>query len=122
MKIKYTTKLPEVLVNKNITDYIWSTWLQWLWTKAKWFMIDKAPIHTWKLRKNIKTKVDKLANTVEIWTKVKYWRLREYVNNKNPHTRFYVKRTQDQMKPIVQEYYKKQVKKFLKIVFQVKYK
>lgn len=47
----------------------------------------------WTLKKSISTNFDFLQRwTVVVWSPVKYARVREYVNNLNPHTKKYLRR------------------------------
>lgn len=59
----------------------------------RWKAVRNAPYLTWTLRRSITTKVT--MDTWIIWTNVKYAKVREYVNKKNPHKKFYMKRALD---------------------------
>lgn len=60
----------------------------------------------WTLRKSIWTDFNFIQKwTVVVWSDVKYARVREYVNNLNPHTKKYLRRwyyeNKDQIKRII---------------------
>jgi len=57
--------------------------VQWKWVK-------NAPYLTWNLRRSITTEVKK--DIWFVWSNVKYAKIREYVNKKNPHRRLYLTR------------------------------
>lgn len=62
----------------------------------------------WTLRKSIWTDFNFIQKwTVIVWSNVKYAKVREYVNNLNPHTRKYLRRwyteNKDQIKRIINE-------------------
>lgn len=62
----------------------------------------------WTLRKSIWTDFNFIQKwTVIVWSDVKYAKVREYVNNLNPHTRKYLRRwyteNKDQIKRIINE-------------------
>jgi len=57
---------------------------------VQWKAVRNAPYQTWNLRRSITTEVKK--DTWLIWTNVKYAKVREYVNKKNPSRKFYMKR------------------------------
>lgn len=52
--------------------------------------IQNAPVMTWTLRRSITTEV--MTKEATVWTNVKYAKVREYKNKKNPQRRFYMKR------------------------------
>lgn len=62
----------------------------------------------WTLRKSIWTDFNFIQRwTVVVWSDVKYARVREYINNLNPHTKKYLRRwyseNKDQIKRIINE-------------------
>lgn len=74
-----------------------------------------APYLTGTLRKSINTDFNKIQRgTAIVWSPVKYARVREYVNNKNPHTKYYLRRwySENEMKiqKIVKDALNKQMK------------
>ena len=69
----------------------------------------------WTLRKSIWTDFNFIQKwTVIVWSNVKYAKVREYVNNLNPHTRKYLRRwytdNKDQIKRIINEDLSKELK------------
>ena len=74
-----------------------------------------APVLTWTLRRSISTDFNKIQKWMTVvWSPVKYARKREYVNNKNPQTRYYLRRwySENEMKimQIVKEDLNKKMK------------
>jgi len=57
---------------------------------VRWKAVKNAPYQTWNLRRSITTEVKR--DKWIIWTNVKYAKVREYINKKNPSRRFYMKR------------------------------
>ena len=62
----------------------------------------------WTLRKSIWTDFNFIQRwTVVVWSDVKYARVREYINNLNPHTKKYLRRwyseNKDQIQRIINE-------------------
>jgi len=71
--------------------------------------IDNAPYLTWNLRRSITTKV--LQDKWLVWTNVKYAKIREFYNRKNPHTKFYMKRAMNDSLVMIQWYFNYNIKK-----------
>lgn len=70
--------------------------------------IRNAPVLTGTLRRSIT--VDNSAIkywTGKVWTNVPYARIREYINKKNPHTRFYMRRALQDNKQKIFEIFKR---------------
>ncbi len=92
--------------------------IQWAVTKSlhqstqlvRWKAIQNAPIKSWTLRRSITTAmwVDKMSASV--WTNVKYGRVREFINKKNPHTKFYMKRALESSSAQIQQIFYKNIK------------
>ena len=69
----------------------------------------------WTLRKSISANFDFIQKwTVIVWSDVKYARVREYVNNLNPHTKKYLRRwyseNEDKIKRIINDDLSKELK------------
>ena len=79
---------------------------------VRWKAIQNAPILSWTLRRSITTKIKK--DTWSDWTNVKYWKKREFVNNKNPHRKFYMKRALESSLVKIQSYFDKNITNALK--------
>ena len=81
---------------------------------------ENAPYQTWKLRQsiNIDPLVIKKGQTkVRIWPrKVVYAIVREFVNKKNPHRRFYMKRAFEKADTIAKKEFENAVKIVLKSI------
>lgn len=75
---------------------------------------ENAPYDTGKLKQSINKEPNNITTStdeVRVWPrKVVYSVKREFVNKKNPHRKFYMKRTHDSSPPIVKEEFEKAVK------------
>lgn len=73
-----------------------------------------APYQTWKLKQSIGVdpwKIDKSTKKIRVWPrKVVYAIVREFVNNKNPDRKFYMRRTYDTAEQTVKEEFEKALK------------
>lgn len=65
--------------------------------------VENAPFQSWDLRRSILPKIKEFIWVV--WTNKNYWRLREYSNKKNPHTRFYMKRALESSEKEIEEFF-----------------
>ena len=62
----------------------------------------------WTLRRSITTK---MTPTVwKVWTNVPYARIREFVNKKNPHTKFYMKRALESSENEIEKIFYKEIR------------
>lgn len=77
---------------------------------VRWKAVQNAPVLTWTLRRSLTTKVMRTKWTVG--TNVKYAKLREYKNRKNPHTKFYMKRALDSSVEKIQKIFYNNLMKF----------
>lgn len=94
--------------SKNLQDFL-KTWFdinngiqKWL-TQATLLIQnsakDNAPYDKWNLRRSIGSDYSRIKQgIVRVWSDVKYANIREYINNKNPHRKFYFKRAVDDNK------------------------
>ena len=74
-----------------------------------------APYLTWTLRKSINTDFNKIQKWMAIvWSPVKYARIREYVNNKNPDRRYYLRRWYEDNEMKIQRIVKETLDKKMK--------
>jgi hypothetical protein len=72
-----------------------------------WKAVQNAPYKRWDLKRSLTQKVEK--DLWRVWTKLKYWRIREYINKKNPHTRFYMKRALESSTEQIKWYFRKNI-------------
>lgn len=70
---------------------------------------NNAPYFKWNLRRGIWYEVKPYIWTVWVSEKVPYAKLREYVNKKNPHKRFYMKRALESSQKEIQEFFNKNI-------------
>lgn len=101
------------MINYTITSNLKTYDLQWAINKSliqstlevQWKAVRFAPYETWNLRRSITTEVKK--DTWIVWTNVKYAKLREYVNKKNPSKKFYMKRALETSIPKIERIFTK---------------
>lgn len=88
-------------------------WLTNSWQKIQWQAQDNAPYLTWKLAQSINIEpwlITKTTKSIIIWPqKVPYAVVREFINNKNPWKRFYMKRAFEKSDKIVEEEFTKAI-------------
>ena len=78
---------------------------------------EKMPYKTWKLIQSVKSNpaVNNIWSTtkqIRIWPSVPYWKAREFKNYKNPHKRFYIRRTLKEWQEIADKEITNALKKF----------
>jgi len=74
---------------------------------VQWKAVKNAPYQTWNLRRSITTDIkwDKWL----VWTNVKYAKIREYVNKKNPTTRYYMRRALNSSINQIKQFFNKNI-------------
>lgn len=107
IEIKLKGKIFEV----DMKDVVWWT-LRSLVQIWRWEAIQNAPVLTWNLRRSITTKVswDKWF----VWTNLKYWKKREFINKKNPHRTFFMKKAKKEINENMDKVFTKNLIKRLK--------
>ncbi len=107
----------KVNINKNfslesIKPAIQKSLKQWvlLVDEKAW---KNAPYLTWNLRRWINFEVKPYIWIVWVSEKIKYARAREYVNKKNPHKRFYMKRALESSQKEIQGFFDKNIMKLI---------
>lgn len=96
------TKLPKMDLNTAIKKSLWQSVVL-----VQWKAVNNAPYLTWNLKRSIWVEVKQ-----DYWivgTNVKYAKLREYVNRKNPHTKFYMKRALESSLEQIKWYFAKNI-------------
>ena len=78
---------------------------------VEWKAKMNAPVLSWDLKGSINWEVDDLYWIV--WSNVKYAKIREYINNKNPKKRFYMKRALESSVWKIQKYFNKNITNFI---------
>jgi len=76
-----------------------------------WKAVKNAPYQTWNLRRSLNWKIKE--DTAIVWTNVKYAKIREYVNKKNPSRRFYMKRALESSYNEIKRIFTKNIKNVL---------
>jgi len=82
--------------------------------KQSVLLVDKkawnnAPYKTWNLRRWIWYEIKDYIWIVWVSEKVPYAKLREYVNKKNPHKRFYMKRALESSIKEIEDFFNKNI-------------
>ena len=70
---------------------------------------NNAPYKTWNLRRWIWYEIKDYIWIVWVSEKVPYAKLREYVNKKNPHKRFYMKRALESSIKEIEDFFNKNI-------------
>jgi len=78
---------------------------------VEWKAKMNAPVLSWDLKGSINWQVKDLYWIV--WSNIKYARIREYVNNKNPSKKFYMKRAIESSVWKIEEYFNKNIKDYI---------
>jgi hypothetical protein len=79
-----------------------------------WKAVVNAPYKTWNLRSSINLINEDYKWIVWVSQKTApYWRVREYVNKKNPSRRFYMKRALESSKKEIEEFFKKNILSYI---------
>lgn len=103
------------IVKSHIKDYnIWWAIKKSLTQSAllvQWKAVKNAPYETWTLRRSITNEIKK--DTAIIWTNVRYAKVREYVNKKNPWRKFYMKRALESSYWKIKQIFTKNIKNVL---------
>ena len=74
--------------------------------------IQNAPVLTWQLRRSITTEIKN--NYWLVWTNLPYGKVREFVNKKNPQTKFYMYRALNENVSQIQAYFQKNITKLFR--------
>ena len=85
LKFTVTSTIPEYNLKDSIDKSLIQSSLL-----VQWKAVKNAPYQSWNLRRSINYEIKK--DEAIIWTNVKYAKVREYVNKKNPSRKFYMKR------------------------------
>lgn len=82
-------------VNASVQVMLIDVW-QFIQNRAK----ENAPYLTWALRRSISNDFNAISKWLAVvGSPLKYASLREFVNNKNPQTRYYLERAYSEHKP-----------------------
>ena len=76
-----------------------------------WKAVNNAPFLSWNLRRSLHFKVK--GDTGKVWTNVKYARVREYINKKNPSKIFYMKRAIESSYHKIEQIFRKNINNVL---------
>lgn len=96
------TKLPKMDLNTAIKKSLWQSV-----TLVQWKAVNNAPYLSWNLKRSIWVEVKQ--DIWIVWTNLDYAKAREYVNKKNPHTKFYMKRALETSLEQIKIYFAKNI-------------
>ena len=81
---------------------------------VEWKAKYNAPVLSWDLKGSINFQSINFVNMYwVVWTNVKYARIREYVNNKNPSKKFYMKRALKSSEKTIKKYFSKNIMEYI---------
>lgn len=112
MRIEIDTRIPQMWENVNgAVQIMMQDIANLVQNNAK----INAPYLSWTLQKSISTDFNKIQKWIAVvWSDVKYAKVREYVNNKNPQTKHYLKRWYTEHKTEIKEIIKEALDEKLK--------
>ena len=93
MKLEITWDIKKLMqlnskVNASVQIMLIDVW-QFIQNRAK----ENAPYLTWALRRSISNDFNSISKWfVVVWSPLAYASVREFVNNKNPQTKYYLER------------------------------
>ena len=93
MKLDLQGDIQEIMklndkVNVTVQIMLMDIW-QFIMNRAK----ENAPYLSWDLKRNISTDFNSISKWFAVvWSELPYASIREFVNKKNPHTKYYLKR------------------------------